>query len=234
LQGDLESAGEWADGFLVPVPDTPLLWLETPHLAKARILLARNATGDVQVVLSILEAIGEIAERTHNTRVMIEILAMRATTLDAQGKTSASLSELEKAIQLAHSGGNLRVFVDLGPRMQAMLKELARQGKVILDIRRILAAFPLEASTAMLGGVILHPVPQAANIPVLTEPLTAREYDILVLISQRLTNKEIALKLNITTDTVKRHISNIFGKLGVNRRADAIAKAAALGILAAP
>jgi LuxR family transcriptional regulator, maltose regulon positive regulatory protein len=54
------------------------------------------------------------------------------------------------------------------------------------------------------------------------------------LLSQRLSNKEIAQKLNITADTVKRHILNIFQKLGVNRRADAVARAAALGILAAP
>jgi LuxR family maltose regulon positive regulatory protein len=234
LQGDLESAGKWADGFLVPVPDTPLLWLETPHLTKARILLARNATGDVQMALSILEALGEIAERTHNTRSLIEILAMRATALDAQGKTSASLSVLDKAVQLAHPGGSLRVFVDLGPRMQAMLKELARQSKVIPYIRRILAAFPPEASAGRLGDVIIHPVPHAANTPALIEPLTAREYDILVLLSQRLSNKEIAQKLNITTDTVKRHTYNIYQKLAVNRRADAIARATALGILAAP
>jgi LuxR family maltose regulon positive regulatory protein len=159
---------------------------------------------------------------------------MRALASDAQGKTSASLSVLEKAIQLAHSGGNTRVFVDQGPRMQAMLKELARQGKFIPDIRRILAAFPPEASAGTLGDVILHPVPSAANAPALIEPLTAREYDILVLLSQRLSNKEIAQKLNITTDTVKRHTYNIFQKLGVNRRADAVARAAALEILAAP
>jgi LuxR family maltose regulon positive regulatory protein len=139
---------------------------------------------------------------------------------------------LEKAVQLAHSGGSLRVFVDQGPRMQAMLKELARQGKAISDIRRILAAFPPEAGT--LGKVILHRVPHIVNTPVLIEPLTAREQDILVLLSQRLSNKEIAQKLNITTDTVKRHILNVFQKLGVNRRADAVARAAALGILSAP
>jgi LuxR family maltose regulon positive regulatory protein len=234
LQGDLESSAKWADGFQAPVPDTPLLWLEIPHLTKARILLARNATGDMQMAQSILEALGEIAGRTHNTRSLIEILAMRALALDAQGKTSASLSVLEQAIQLAHTGGSLRVFVDQGPGMLAMLKELARQGKVIPDIRRILAAFPPEPSAGTLGDAILHPVPHAANTPALIEPLTAREYDILVLLSQRLSNKEIAQKLNITTDTVKRHTTNIFQKLGVNRRADAVARAAALGILAAP
>jgi ATP/maltotriose-dependent transcriptional regulator MalT len=118
--------------------------------------------------------------------------------------------------------------------MQAMLTALARQGRLIPDIRLILAAFPLEASAAAPGNVILHRALHAVDTPILVESLTAREYDILVLLSQRLSNKEIAQKLNITTVTVKRHILNIFQKLGVNRRADAVARAAALGILAAP
>jgi LuxR family maltose regulon positive regulatory protein len=233
-QDDLENAAKWADGFLVPVPDTPLLWFGTPHLTKARILLARNTAGDMQTALGILDALGEIAGRTHNTRGLIEILAMRALALDAQGKTGASLSLLEKAVHLTHSTGSLRVFVDLGPRMQAMLTELARQGKLIANIRRILTAFPLEAPAGTASNVILRRAPQAVNTPMLVEALTAREYDILVLLSQRLSNKEIGQKLNITTDTVKRHILNIFQKLGVNRRADAVARAAALGILSAP
>jgi LuxR family maltose regulon positive regulatory protein len=233
-QGDLESATKWADGFLVPVPDTPLLWFGTPHLTKVRILLARNEAGDMQVALNILDTLDEIARRTHNTRSLIEILVMRALALDAQGKTTASLSLLEKAVRSTHFSGSLRVFVDLGSRMQAMLKELARQGRLIPDIRRILATFPPGASAAAPGNVMLHRASHAVDTSMLIEPLTAREYDILVLVSQRLSNKEIAQKLNITTVTVKRHILNIFQKLGVNRRADAVARAAALGILAAP
>jgi len=159
---------------------------------------------------------------------------MRALALDAQGKTGASLSLLEKAVRSTHFSGSLRVFVDLGSRMQAMLKELARQGRLIPDIRRILATFPPGASAAAPGNVMLHRASHAVDTSMLIEPLTARESDILVLVSQRLSNKEIAQKLNITTVTVKRHILNIFQKLGVNRRADAVARAAALGILAAP
>jgi LuxR family transcriptional regulator, maltose regulon positive regulatory protein len=234
LQGDLENAGKWADGFQAPVPNTPLLWLETPHLTKVRILLARNANCDAQTALRILEALGEIAERTHNTRSMIEILAMHALAMDSQGKTGASLSMLEKAVHLAHSGGTIRVFVDLGSRMQALLKELARKGKVVPDIRHILAAFPPETMAEPTGDIILHPVPRETNTSRLIEPLTAREYDILILLNQRLSNKEIAQKLNITTDTVKRHTFNIFQKLSVTRRADAVAKAIALGVLTAP
>jgi LuxR family transcriptional regulator, maltose regulon positive regulatory protein len=234
LQGDLESASKWADGFLAPLPEEPLLWLETPHLTKARVLLARDAPGDIQLAQSILETLGEITGRIHNIRSLIEILAMRAVALHTQGKTGASLSALEKAIQLAHAGGSRRAFVDLGPRMLAMLKELARQGKDIPDIRHILAAFPPEDSTGASSTALLRRVPNAVQPPVLIEPLTARELDILVLLSQRLSNKEIGQKLNITSVTVKRHILNIFQKLGVNRRADAVARATVLGIIATP
>ena len=65
----------------------------------------------------------------------------------------------------------------------------------------------------------------------LVEPLTARELDVLALLRERLSNKEIARKLYLSPMTVKRHLVNIYGKLGVNKRWDAVLKAEALGVL---
>lgn len=64
-----------------------------------------------------------------------------------------------------------------------------------------------------------------------TEPLTRRELEVLALVAKGLTNREIAQKLIITPGTAKVHISNIYGKLSVNRRVQAVAKAQELGIL---
>jgi ATP/maltotriose-dependent transcriptional regulator MalT len=58
-----------------------------------------------------------------------------------------------------------------------------------------------------------------------------REYDVLLLLRERLSNKEIALRLSLSTATVKRHLVNIYGKLGVNKRMEAVVKAETLGIL---
>jgi LuxR family transcriptional regulator, maltose regulon positive regulatory protein len=230
LQGNLAGAGRWADAFLEPLPDQPLLWIETPHMTRVRVLLARNSGDDVQVVVSLLDEMTRNAERTHNTRILIELLAMRALALDSAGKPDEALTTLEQALQLAGPGGNTRVFVDLGPPMQEMLKDLAGQDKLSAEIRPILAAFPEAAPAVVTPTGKLHPPASTA----LAEPLTDREYDILVLLSLRMSNKEISQTLNISPLTVKRHVLNVCRKLGVNRRQDAVAQAIALGFIPLP
>jgi LuxR family maltose regulon positive regulatory protein len=167
----------------------------------------------------------ENVERTHNTRILIELLAMRAMALDSDGRSNEARSTLEQATQLARPGGNIRVFVDLGARMQEMLRDLASQDGLYPEIRVILAAFPQVESPK----IALPPVSTA-----LVEPLTTREYEILTLLSQRMSNKQISQKLNISLGTVKRHVINLCGKLDANRREDAVAQAAALGLIALP
>jgi LuxR family transcriptional regulator, maltose regulon positive regulatory protein len=232
MQGDLDRAGKWADRFLAPLPDEPLLWIETPHMTKVRILLARNSAGDVQTALSLLDALTENAERTHNTRTLIELLAMHTMALDCEGKIDEARSTLAQALQLARSGENIRAFVDLGPRMQELLRDLAGHDRLIQEIRPILAAFPEAGSTVASGTVAISAVQLIPQSPTaLVEPLTAREHDILVLLSCRMSNKEISQKLGISPLTVKRHVINLSKKLGVNRRQEAVARAIALGLL---
>ena len=225
MQGDMARAGRWADAFLMPLPDKPLLWIETPHMTRVRILLARNSTGDLQVAIGLLDEMTGNAERTHNTRILIELLAMRAMALDSAGRPDEARSTLEQALQLARPGGNIRVFVDLGPRMQEMLRDLAGQDGLSSEIHVILAAFPQAESR----NIAIPPVSTA-----LVEPLTTRETEILKLLSQNMSNKQISQKLNISLGTVKRHIINLCGKLSVNRREDAVAQAAALGLINNP
>jgi LuxR family maltose regulon positive regulatory protein len=229
-QGDLDSAYRWANAYRVPIPDHPLFWLEMPHLTRARILLAQNNPPDILEALQILNLLYEIAERTHNRRYKIEILALRALALAALGKTRDSLAELRQAVKLSKVGGFLRVFVDLGPDMQQLLAELAQKDHSVKTIERILAAFPDRSITRKNGDgqaqLIRH-----SPFPALVEPLTPRERQILVLMQEPISFKEIAYKLGIRYPTVKRHSVNIYGKLAVNSRWDAVARAIELDIL---
>ena len=86
MRGELESAARWADDFAAPVPDQAWPWHDPPHLIKARILLARGTAADVQLALELLAALGEVAERSHNVRLLIEVLALRALVLGAAGQ----------------------------------------------------------------------------------------------------------------------------------------------------
>ena len=138
------------------------------------------------------------------------------------------VAALQQAVGLARPGGIIRAFVDLGPPMQTMLLGLAGQGFAAETVRRILAAFPEPRKKTETGhaGSGIH----AANAR-LIEPLTDRELEVLALLRERLSNKEIAHKLSLSPMTVKRHLVNLYGKLGVNKRWDAVIKAEALEIL---
>jgi len=233
LQGDTEAAFRWADAYATPAPDRLLTWPQDPHMAKAQILLARGTDADVQSALDILDALHEIAQRTCSVRFRIEILALRALALEMQGKAVDAVAALRPAVELARPGGIIRAFVDLGPPMQTMLlalaqQGLAEQGLAAETVRRILAAFPEPQKKIATGdaGSRIH----SANAR-LVEPLTGREREVLALLRERLSNKEIAHMLCLSPMTVKRHTVNLYGKLGVNRRWDAVIKAEALEIL---
>jgi LuxR family maltose regulon positive regulatory protein len=232
MQGDLEGAGRWADAFTGVPPDQPLFWLEEPQVNRARILVARGMDADLRLALELLDVLDEIAERTHNTRYKIEILALRALALDAQGKSGRADAVLNQATALARMGGFIRVFVDLGPPLQGILRRLDSRSPTGDYVHRLLAAFPDERRTRGNGKTLLPGATgPAQNAPVPAEPLTARERDVLKLLREPLGINEIAEELSLSPSTVKRHIANIYGKLEVNRRWDAVAKAEELSII---
>jgi LuxR family maltose regulon positive regulatory protein len=182
----------------------------------------------------------DIVTRTHNTRYQIEILAMRAAALDGLGKSGAAEQALRAAIDLSQPGGIVGAFVQLGPRMQAMLTRLAAQAgphdSTAETISGIVAAFPTGRPVANNSHAreAQPPRPTATASPDMIERLTPRELEILRLLQEPMTAKEIARRLYIAPPTVEYHIANLYAKLGVNRRRDALARASDLGILRAP
>jgi len=205
--------------------------------------VARGNDADLHLALQILDALDEIADRTHNTYYKIEILALRALALDARGQETrgqetpgetnsaiaAANAALKQAIDLARSGGFVRVFVDLGEPMQAMLRRLVSQDHSVETIKRILAACPADDKN-WVGSQSLSRQPSLGT-STLAEPLTPRELEVLNLLRGPLSIKEIAGKLSISYGTAKGYTINVYSKLGVNRRWDAVAKAEELNIL---
>ena len=153
------------------------------------------------------------------------VLALQAMRYDTLGERPVALEKLAKALDLAEPGGFIRLFVDLGPQMADLLKQLLNKKNVAVDyIKQILAAFSEDGRS--LSPSPSHPSPQP-----LVDPLTHRELDILELLAQRLQNKEIAEKLFISDQTVKGHLKNIYQKLNVRNRRQAVEKARKIGIL---
>jgi len=160
------------------------------------------------------------------------VLSLQALQRDSQGEKSVAMEKLTEALNLAEPGGVIRTFVDLGPQMADLLKQLIKQNVAVEYIKRILDAFKEDELSAMKGESdhLTVQSPPLGTQP-LAEPLTNRELDVLELLGQRFQNKEIAEKLFISPETVKKHLNNIYGKLNVSSRRLAVEQARDLGIL---
>ena len=126
----------------------------------------------------------------------------------------------------------LRIFLDMGPVAGKILIRLVHKNISSRYIGKILNAFRNEELIASNSRSGFYGPPTGSDFNVFSgHQLTKREQELLELLSRRLSNKEIAEKLYISTPTVKKHISNLYKKLDVNSRKEAIAKASSLGIL---
>ena len=141
------------------------------------------------------------------------------------------MRSIQQAVELSRPGGFLRVFVDLGKPMQEMLRRLTVPDHLGATIQRILAAFPGVAVGESPSGPVRGPMLNNQTLP---EPLTNRELEILALLRTPKSMKDIAFSLTISPATVRRHTMNIYGKLGVNNRWKAVARAEELNILPSP
>jgi LuxR family maltose regulon positive regulatory protein len=232
-QGKMSEASHWARSF-DPEPYHAAHRFYVPQLTLAKILLAEDTAESRQSAADLLARLHDFFTSIHNIRFLIDVLAVQSLVDDAQGDEPAALDILERAVHLAEPGGWIRLFVDLGPRMADLLERL-RQGGVAPDyIAQIMAAFPgatkddgpLRETNGPGSSTVAHWGPSS---PV--EPLTDRELDVLELLAQRLSNKEIAAHLVISPLTVKKHTVSIYGKLAVKNRRQAVSQAAELGIL---
>jgi LuxR family maltose regulon positive regulatory protein len=187
----------------------------------ARVLLARSrgerAGRSLQDAIGLLGRLLQAAEEGDRTGSAIEILVLQALVEQSRGDTPAALAPLERALALAEPEGYVRVFVDEGPPMAALL-EAAAKGRIALDYaRRILAAFGQAEVRA--------PVEQ-----VLIEPLSERELDVLRLLGTHLNGPDIARELVVSVNTMRTHTKSIYAKLGVNGRREAVRRAEELGL----
>ncbi len=227
LSGQLANASNWADTYVTPPSVQPFPWLEEPSLTQARILVARNREGDAELALSMLDKLLERAECNFSMLLQIDIRALRALALGALPDRDPleALKCLRQSLEQAHSGSQLRNFIDMGQPMRSLLSELVASEFNCDFAVQVLAAFkgPNQERLDEDRRLIAH-------VPTI-EHFTPREIDVLVRMRQRKSNKEIAEELVISVATTKRHANNIFGKLGVKRRWDAVAKAEALGLI---
>lgn len=214
-QGQIDLASRWAHDYRQAGRTEYLREFE--DLTLARVLLAEGRSAEA---LALLDARLLPAEAAGRMSAVIEIQALRALALPA---TDEALNALQQALSLAEPEGYVRLFLDLGEPMRALLKRAAARGIVPQYVSRLLAAFEPARK-----------VDDARAPQPLVEPLTGRELDVLRLLAEDLSNLEIGRRLFISVPTVKSHTRSIYGKLGVHSREEAVARVRALGILPTP
>lgn len=226
-QGKLTEALDWTREQGLTVSDELDYLREFQHITLARVLIAESMrereVGGIRKVDRLLERLLEAAEAGGRTAAAIEILVLRAIAQRGLGDIPAALAHLERALALAEPESYVRVFVDEGDAMHDLLRHAATAGISGSYVRRLLFAF----GEPRLSVAVAAEVASAG----LAEPLTAREVEIMRLVASGMKNQESADQLVINLPTVKRHIANAYGKLGVGHRTEAVARANELGVL---
>ncbi|CAB5101856.1 Transcriptional activator of maltose regulon, MalT [Olavius algarvensis associated proteobacterium Delta 3] len=236
-QGRLDEASQWVEKYQAR-PFLPTYRFYMPQLTAVKVWLALDTPDHRRHAEDLLNQLHDFLASIHSVRFQIDTLALKALLFDSRKETTVADKALAESLTLAEPGGFIRPFIDLGPRMADLLKRLRRQNVAADYIKRILAAFEEEGESIVVPEAADHapaspeqPAPGSPATQALMEPLTNRELDVLELLEQRLTNKEIAAELFISPKTVKGHLQNLYGKLNVRKRRDAVEKAKQIGIL---
>ncbi|MCB0084360.1 MAG: hypothetical protein KDE47_25645, partial [Caldilineaceae bacterium] len=210
-QGEIATAGALAKEHDLP-------------LSQARVHLAQ---GDSHTALSLLTAARQMVTTQQQTIQRLQIMVLQAVALNAAGETEQALQCLGETLVLTEPHGFMRLWLDEGPIMAQLLGNLQLlgvvQGKSADYLDKLLRAFAAVPP-------ITTPVAAPSAQP-LAEPLSDREMEVLHLIAAGHKNQEIANELFFSLNTVRYHTKNLFGKLNVNKRTQAVAKAQALGLI---
>lgn len=184
----------------------------------------------IHEALRLLDRLQQAAQAGGRLGSVIEIGVLQALAHQAQGTLTPALVALEHALRLAEPEGYVRTFVAEGLAMARLLSAAAVQGILPDYIGKLLAAFePVEAEAQPPADkAALRPASPAQP---LIEPLSTREMEVLQLMAYGLSNGEISARLYLALSTVKGHNRNIFDKLQVQRRTEAVARARELGLL---
>ena len=224
-----------------PHDSAPVL-ADPGHLFKSRFLLEDRQWDQAQHLLRMLQV------NARNARlfgILVEILALRALAFWAEKKEACAFRAINQAIHLAEPESNFRVFLDEGPLMEALVAEFGRvlASKNRFDRRNrihfieiLLQNFQtpqmqIDKSEAPSSRRAIDSQVEADGNEGLTDPLSEREIEVLSLIAEGMPNRSIAKQLVLAPSTVHWHTKNIYSKLNVHNRTQAVFRAKELAVL---
>ncbi|HWT78780.1 MAG TPA: LuxR C-terminal-related transcriptional regulator, partial [Candidatus Methylomirabilis sp.] len=261
LEEDDSAIARWMEtcGLSVAGPFSYHYDLHHANLARAQVALGVH-TGSPALLdqaVDLLSRLVEAADRAGWVQEKIHILSLRALAENALGRAEEAVEDTLQALVLAEPGGYIRLFVDEGEVCWVLISRIAvmaEKGRLLASGQHGLGSVP-DRFTSYLEGLVraietekggrLQASRRAEGAPGIGSPqgtwlipspvprdlLTGRELEVLRLIEAGCSNQEIALKLVIALGTVKRHTVNIFNKLDVTSRTQAVARARELGLI---
>ena len=227
IRGDLVAAQRWLEASSPPPAYEELKAIEQPSLTRAKVLIAVGAPRALQEADRLLAELVTFARSRHMLLALLEGLAVQALLHEARGDRGAASRLLRESLEMAAPEGIVQRYTYLGPALAPLLRRLLGErppiphaGAVLRALEAVLAAQPAASDIS----------PPAHREP-LANPLTDRELEVVRLLALRLTNNEIGEELYISPITVKHHVANIAGKLGVSGRRAAVEHARELGLV---
>lgn len=245
-QGNLRAAAQWARETELTLGDKIDNLREFEDITLVRLQMAEGKTVES---IEFLKRLQQKVQETGRTRSIIEVLILQALAYQSQQLLPApsgqkanlealssydkeGMKALEQALLLAEPEGYIRLFADEGSPMAALLLQFTETRQTQPAVKQQSAPAYLNKLLASLGVDALVPSsPAYQDSQPLVDPLSEREFEVLQLIAAGLTNQEILEKLVIARGTLKTHIRNIYRKLAVNSRLQAVTKAKALKLL---
>jgi LuxR family maltose regulon positive regulatory protein len=188
-------------------------------VAKASLL---NALGRFPDTLSLVDQEIDEIEQKGGVWIKVQLLPLQALALQALDREEESLEVLGRCLALARPEGYVRIFLDQGAPMLRLLQAALGRGIEVEYINKLIPSFGISTSSTAIeepGSFAAQPQYRRA---VLIEPLSERELQVLRLLDSPLTSEEISRELYVSVNTIRTHIRNIYSKLGVKRRGDAV------------
>ncbi len=223
-QGDIATASDWAwqQEVSLPLASLPDYLKEFDYLILVRLKLNQ---GEYHGLPMALDGVIQRAESQGRSAALVEMLVLKSIALDCLDESVDAEETLDRALSLAEQAGYVRTFIDEGTHLAGLLSKVIAKGKHVDYASRLLGLITSQSQDKPMQSA------RRETAQGLIEALSERELEVLELIAAGKSNKEVASELFLAIGTVKKHINNIFGKLGAKSRTQAIARARELGII---
>ncbi len=212
-QGDLAKVEVWASARNFSPADSPLHWFEGQYFAFLRLLIKQGNLTDARQLLETMQANVQAGKRYRKLTTIHLLLALVEAKSE---RDQESKFHLTQALQLAVPQDYRRAFLN--------------EGQALIDLLpAVRDSFP-----EFVDGLLAETSPvqdQIIDLPQPYENLSERELEVLRLVARGYSNRQIAEALFVTLGTVKKHLNNVFGKLQVSNRTEAVARGRELNLL---